>query len=184
MVKRQKYLIDKGVQLRASFSVLLVVSFASILIISLISANVLYNNEKVENIYQIEDNIFNIVQTTALSNDSLAARKKLSDQLFQRHKANHANISRIALVNEYLLMGLVLFLVLQIVVLFLLLIRITHRITGPIHVISSHIAEILKGNDPDLRPLRNRDEFKNFYKLFCDLVNYIRDLKKSGGHSR
>jgi len=178
MTKRKQYILDRGFQFRTTFSILAVVGIVSIIILSMISASVMFNNSKIENIYQIEDNIFNIMQTTALSEEKISAKQELTDKLYKRHNANLLNINKIASYNRYLLIGLIVFIVIQIVVLYGVIIRMTHRISGPIYVISNYIKEILNGNDPKTRPLRNKDELKGFYRLFCELFEYIKKIKK------
>ena len=44
---RKKYIIDKGFQLRTTFSILGIVAVVSLAIIASISASVVYNNEKI-----------------------------------------------------------------------------------------------------------------------------------------
>ncbi len=178
MTKRKLYILDKGFQLRTTFSVLAVVAVVSLIIISMISANVVYNNGKIVNIYEIENNIFTIMQTTALSDDKAASKRELTDRLLERHNANLSNMQKIVSSNRYLLAGLVVFIIVQFLLLYTVVVRTTHRISGPIHVISNHIREILSGKDPVIRPLRTKDELKGFYGLFSDLAEYIRKIKK------
>ena len=50
----------------------------------------------------------------------------------------------------------------------------THRICGPLHVISSHLKELASGRLPKPRSLRARDEFKDFYQLFTQAMESVR----------
>ena len=59
-----------------------------------------------------------------------------------------------------------------------MIIRITHRISGPIYVMSNYIKDIINGDFPDPRPLRDKDELKKFYSLFVDLVDSIKEKHK------
>jgi len=56
------------------------------------------------------------------------------------------------------------------VFLYIYLIRLTNRISGPIYVLTRHIQDILSGADPDLRELRKNDELKEFYAQFVNFV--------------
>ena len=102
---------------------------------------------------------------------------KTTSLLMERHESNLTTIDQIAQYNRYLLISLVFFVLIQWVVLFMMLIRITHRISGPVFVMSRYFKEIIDGNIPDIRPLREKDELKNFYALFKELVD---TLKKKG----
>ncbi len=50
----------------------------------------------------------------------------------------------------------------------------THRICGPLYVISSHLRELVSGRLPKPRSLRARDEFKDFYQLFTQAMESVR----------
>jgi nitrogen fixation/metabolism regulation signal transduction histidine kinase len=177
MKGRKKYIIDKGFQLRTTFSILGIVAVVSLIIIATISASVVYNNEKINNIYEIEDSIFSLMQAANMESQVNEEYIKTTSLLMERHESNLTTIDQIAQYNRYLLFSLVFFVLVQWVVLFVMLIRITHRISGPVFVMSRYFKEIIDGNIPDIRPLREKDELKNFYALFKELVD---TLKKKG----
>jgi HAMP domain-containing protein len=54
------------------------------------------------------------------------------------------------------------------------LIRLTHRISGPIYVISQIMHDVMEGRTPDTRPLRKNDEFQEFYGQFTEMVRRIK----------
>ncbi len=178
MAKRKKVIIDKGFQLRTAFSILGVVAVISLIILSSIAASVVYNNEKINNIYQIEDSIFQLMQTTSISGQPDDGYKTTIDMLTKRHDNNLNNINKIAQFNKYLLVSMIICVIVQGFILFVMIIRITHRISGPIYVMSKYIKEIINGEFPEPRPLRDKDELKKFYGLFVDLVDSIKDKHK------
>jgi nitrate/nitrite-specific signal transduction histidine kinase len=178
MAKRTKYLIDKGFQLRTAFSIIGVVAAVSLIILSTIAASVVYNNEKINNIYQIEENIFQGMQTASISGKPDEDYRSTVSMLTKIHDNNLNNINNIAEYNKYLLIALILCVIFQGFILFIMIIRITHRISGPIYVMSNYIKEIINGDIPDPRPLRDKDELKKFYNLFVDLVDSIKDKHK------
>jgi len=47
---------------------------------------------------------------------------------------------------------------------------VTHRISGPLFILSRYMNEIAEGRYPDLRPLRKRDELREFFAAFEDAV--------------
>jgi len=175
MAKRTKYLIDKGFQLRTAFSIIGVVASVSLIILSTIAASVVYNNEKINNIYQIEDNIFQGMQTANINGQPDNDYRATVEMLTRIHDNNLNNINKLAEYNRYLLMALILCVIFQGFILFIMIIRITHRISGPIYVMSNYIKEIINGDMPDPRPLRDKDELKKFYNLFVDLVDSIKE---------
>ncbi len=81
--------------------------------------------------------------------------------------------------NFYLVTIILAAVLIQSVILFYYLILVTHRISGPIYVISRHIDEILEGHHPEFRALRDKDEFKEFYEKFILMVEKMeRERKK------
>ena len=178
MAKRTKYIIDKGFQLRTAFSIIGVVAAISLIILSSIAAFVVYNNEKINNIYQIEDNIFQLMQATNISGQVENDYKTTVDMLTRNHNNNLNNINKLAEYNRYLLVAMVICVILQGFILFIMIIKITHRISGPIYVMSNYIKEIINGDMPKPRPLREKDELKKFYALFVDLVDSIKEKHK------
>lgn len=178
MAKRTKYLIDKGFQLRTAFSIIGVVAAVSLIILSSIAASVVYNNEKINNIYQIEDNIFQGMQTANITGQPDNDYRSTVAMLTKIHDNNLNNINKLAEYNRYLLAALIACVIFQGFILFIMIIRITHRISGPIYVMSNYIKEIINGDMPDPRPLRDKDELKKFYNLFVDLVDSIKEKHK------
>ena len=174
MKGRKKYLIDKGFQLRTTFSILSIVAIVSLIIIASISAAVVYNNEKITNIYEIEDSIFNLMQAANIGSQANDEYIKTTSLLAKRHELNLDTIEQIASYNHYLLIALVFFILIQWVALFMMLIRITHRISGPVYVMSRYFNELIEGKIPEIRPLREKDELQNFYSLFKEFVDTLK----------
>ncbi|WP_163868252.1 signal protein [Myxococcus eversor] len=50
----------------------------------------------------------------------------------------------------------------------------THRVAGPVHVMSLYVAALAAGRYPRLRPLRKKDELKRFFDRFSEAVDRIR----------
>lgn len=178
MTVRKKYIIDKSFQLKTAFSIIGVVAAVSLIILSTIAASVVYNNEKINNIYQIEDNIFQLMQSVNISGAEDATYKTTIEMLTKNHINNLQNINKLASFNRYLLAAMIICVIIQGFILFIMIIKITHRIAGPIYVMSNYIKDMIKGTMPDPRPLRDKDELKIFYKLFIDLVNSLKAAKK------
>ncbi len=56
----------------------------------------------------------------------------------------------------------------------LLGILITHRVAGPIYVMSHYVSILAKGRFPLMRPLRKQDELKEFFDRFQQAVELMR----------
>jgi hypothetical protein len=51
---------------------------------------------------------------------------------------------------------------------------ITHRVAGPVYVMSHYVSVLARGRFPLMRPLRKRDELKNFFERFQDAIEALR----------
>src|SRR5262249_13915168 len=51
----------------------------------------------------------------------------------------------------------------------------THRVAGPVHVMSLYIATLAAGRYPRMRPLRKKDELRGFFDRLSEAVDRIRE---------
>jgi nitrogen fixation/metabolism regulation signal transduction histidine kinase len=56
---------------------------------------------------------------------------------------------------------------------------VTHRIAGPIFIISRYVDQIAGGRYPDPRPLRQKDELKEFFTKFNGMLSAVKDREKA-----
>ncbi len=54
-------------------------------------------------------------------------------------------------------------------------ILITHRIAGPIFIISRYVDSIADGKIPETRPLRKKDELKEFFDKFSRMIEALKE---------
>ncbi len=187
MIKRKRYIIDKSFQLRTTFTIIGLVSIITAVILGVITISVVYNNNslrenntKITNIYEIENSIF--VSLTSLPEAVKDANlKEALLQNSRNHDRNMETLNRIITdntgiirYNRILLASILIIVVIESIALYVILIRKTHHISGPIYVMSNFMKDIIDGKDPKLRPLREKDELKEFYNLFQEMVKAVR----------
>ena len=193
-LKRKQYVVDKKFQLGTTFTIIGVIFLVVALIIGLIAFNATRNNHKLAEIVDVQDNIVQalIAHTSAIEAGKAAKTKAAApqknaaadDQIELRaiasdHYSNIEDMKKMVAYNTYFLVAVVVLVVIQGVVLFFVLILKTHRIAGPIYVMSMYMRQIRDGSIPDkLRPLRKKDEFKDFYSLFESMVDALRPAGK------
>jgi hypothetical protein len=56
---------------------------------------------------------------------------------------------------------------------------ITHRLVGPIGVVARGLAQVGRGEFPRYRPLRKKDEFREFYAAYWRMVHALRSRKQA-----
>ena len=86
------------------------------------------------------------------------------------------NITRM---NTWLLITIIFVTIIGIAVLFYQLIRQTHRVSGPVFLMSKYAKEILNGEYPDMSNLRDKDDLKDFYVLFKQMAGRLIELEKN-----
>ncbi|MCY1016408.1 signal protein [Pyxidicoccus sp. MSG2] len=59
----------------------------------------------------------------------------------------------------------------------------THRVAGPVHVMSLYVAALAAGRYPRLRPLRKGDELKRFFERFSEAFDRIRQREAEEAHA-
>jgi len=187
MIKRKRYIIDKSFQLRTTFTIIGLVSIITAVILGVITISVVYNNNslrenntKITNIYEIENSIFVSLTSLPEAVKDVNLREALL-QNSRNHDRNMETLNRIITdntgiikYNRILLASILIIVVIESIALYVILIRKTHHISGPIYVMSNFMKDIIDGKDPKLRPLREKDELKEFYNLFQDMVRAVR----------
>jgi hypothetical protein len=179
MYKRKKYIIDKKFQLKTAFGFIGITTLLAVIILAAISATIIYNNNRIDKIIKVEDNIFQTFVVISMDKSKSATKVETIGKMSQDHFNNYKETGRIINFNEILLISLLVFFILQGVFLYILIIRKTHRISGPIYVISNYFREILQGKYPEPRPLRKKDDLKDFYNLFIQVVAFLKKSKKT-----
>lgn len=193
--KRKQMIVDRKFQLGTTLSIIGISFLVLLIIIAAIGYVSLENNNKMKNILEKQDQIFQALN--AENNNAIsiieqmqsAAGKKSPKAEFEKadfssmmkdHLSNLASLKNMIDNNKKLLGVIIIFIVIQIIFLYVVLIRKTHRIAGPVFVMSRYMREMLAGRTPQtLRPLRKHDEFQEFYKLFRDMVELFRSKKGS-----
>ncbi len=188
MIKRKKILIDKKFQFKTTFKIIGTVYLLLLIIIAAITANAVSNNRKLSEIISRQERALQVQKEVLTSLFTFSknmnrktlelAHKQVSKDVNYNLKAMNKNsmaVVEIADNNTILLYGIIIFILIQAVVLYFVLIRTTHRISGPIYHISGYIRDITAGKYPAIRPLRKHDEFKEFHEL---VVRMAESLKK------
>jgi nitrogen fixation/metabolism regulation signal transduction histidine kinase len=149
------------------------VTVISAIIIAVIATSLVFNNIKIENIYEIEDNIVHFLTSRPHGIEDPSYKNAIRD-IAVNHSENMQTLNRIIKYNKTLLIALLAFIAVQGVILYMLIIKMTHRISGPLYVMSMYMRDIINGKIPNPRPLRKKDELKEFYEVFREMVKSIK----------
>lgn len=177
MEKRKRNLINKNFQLGLSFSILSVIIVFTLGIISFITIysikNQQSNTASVNQLIKVIKSEDNIVKTYVdyskkmrnkdlllISEKTEKDHKRSIKMIVQHMKKLNSGVKK----NFYLLMSVIVLSIVQILILFIYLIKRTNNIAGPIYIINQQLDNILQGKDPGFRELRENDDFKELYE--------------------
>lgn len=194
---KRKKLIDKKLQLRTTFSVIRFYFVAFFFIIAFLTAHTVLTDKKISGTIsnlngavETEQNIVNafIKYSNMTSNPDLQLMSgRISDDHNKSIKVieTHITVLEGLLKSGFIVVSLiVLFMLVMGIILFYYLIRLTHTISGPIFVMSQHIQDIIDGNVPAIRALREDDQLQDFYEKFIEMTAKIQNEDKASRHER
>ncbi len=173
MNKRRQYVVDKKFQFKTTFSVIGLVTILTALVVIAIASTMAYNNNKMYGIIQSEDKIFQALAVISSRQAKDPSFKAAIGNMSRDHVNNFKITENITQNNKILLIALFVFIIVQGIILYIMLILKTHRISGPVYVMSNYIKEMLNGKYPHPRPLRKHDELGEFYALFTQLADML-----------
>lgn len=165
--KRKQYIIDKKFQLKISFK-----AVAISLITVFIIGSVLFYFAKINNNYtnEIVKNQEQLIEMFLTTPDLQKAGNQVGEQTF---KKNISMLVEIKKNSEIVLYFIVIMIIVQSLIIFAIFISITHKISGPIYVMSNYLREVREGIIPKPRPLRKKDELKSFHEELRETIDYL-----------
>ncbi len=176
---RRKTIIDKSFQLRTTFRIIGIIIIAFILIIAVTGIISTDNNRKVSatisdlnrSIDKNKETIEVLIASAGLKRDTMADRDH--DRIIEDHLETmalmHTNVEQLRKIlarNRILFTVMIATGIILGLGLFIYLIRLTSRMSGPLYVLTQHMDDIMNGRKPNIRDLRKNDEFQEFYNQF------------------
>ncbi len=169
-LKRKKVLIDRKFQLSISFKAVVLPLITIIIIGSVLLYFANRNTQYTGAIVANQDRIMDVfLSTPALQSDNTII--KTGQETFQN---NIGMLEQIRKNSEFVLYFIVVMLVVQSVIIFSIFLFITHRISGPIFVMAKYLREVRSGQNPSVRPLRKKDELKEFFSELQETVEFLK----------
>ncbi|HOA08090.1 MAG TPA: hypothetical protein PKM07_09365 [Spirochaetota bacterium] len=176
MFKRKQYIIDKGIQLRTTFTAIGFTFLCVTLFIVLMGVYINETNKRIRNIIITEDQIFQVL--TTVTDTGSEEQTAMNIEMARQHQTNMETVTKMVNSNIWIIWGIIAAVFLSGIIFFFILILQTHRIAGPIYVMTYYMKEFLDGRKHEhLRPLRKHDQLKDFYQLFKEFMSKINSGK-------
>jgi len=199
MKKRKQLVLNKRLQAGTALSIVGIQLLMISLIVAIIGSTLAINNNRIHIIMKSHEDMIvaqheeikdiikvqKILKANALYADAVEKfyqnREKMVSDITAVHQMNSKNSISLA--------AIIVFALFQGVILYFVIIRRTHRIHGPMYLMERQMEEIIGGTVPSPRPLREHDEFKEFYDLFWRTIRHApttqsTSLVASSGWSR
>ncbi len=181
---RKKYVLDKKFQLRISIRAIILPLITTLAICAILlyfagNSNQLINenNKNINAIIDTQDSMFDMFMAIPALQDPDNPIVRKCDAAFKENlkitnkiNDNHEQIKKNSLIVLYILIIMTL---VQTAIIFFQFIFFSHKISGPIHVMTKYLKEIRSGKKPNFRPLRKNDELKEFYDEFRSAVEHL-----------
>ncbi|MBN2401256.1 MAG: hypothetical protein JXN64_02550 [Spirochaetes bacterium] len=176
LLKRKQYIIDKKLQLKISFKAVII----SLLTVVVLGCVLLFfafrNNNYINTIVKTQDQMIEMFLTTPALVDSSNPTIQGAETTFKNNIGMLVEIKRN---SEIVLYFIIIMIIIQSVIIFAIFIFITHRISGPVYVMSKYLREIREGKNPAARPLRQKDELKAFHEELRATISYLQKKSKN-----
>lgn len=102
------------------------------------------------------------LKTTKILEDHNENIETINNIVEDVKKVNNFNLLMVIILAFILLLQTIFFIVFAL--------RQTHKIYGPMFVMTRILEQLKNGEEVNLRPLRKKDEFKQFYELFSEFI--------------
>jgi hypothetical protein len=181
---RRKTIIDKQFQLKTTFRIIGIIIIAFILIIAVTGIISTDNNRQISatiadlnrSIEKNKKTIEVLISSAGMKHDTMADRghERIIGDHLESIAMMHTNVEQLKKIlnlNRVLFTMMIITGILLGLGLFLYLIRLTNRISGPLYVLKQHMSDIMSGKKPNLRELRKNDEFQEFYRDFITFLD-------------
>ncbi|MCL2156162.1 MAG: hypothetical protein FWH53_10895 [Leptospirales bacterium] len=122
-----------------------------------------------------------ICSNILINNNSRLKNININQQQFSEIKSeilnstNDGEIKTIINRNKGIITILIVSSIIQVLLFFYLMLRRSHRISGPIYLMNRYFDEIIEGNYPDIRPLRENDDFQELFDKFRKVADIMRE---------
>ncbi len=170
LFRRRKYLLSKEFQMKYALIVTLICAAITIALGFYITKLARENSNLIYELSDAKKNLLEVFGLIPDLNDSL--KSKFEQETSMTEEKLHQTVIR----NQRLPFFLAIFLLLIIIVIFMSGIIFTHRIIGPMYVFSQYLRQLIRGDIPEVRSLRSKDEFKDFRD---DFATYVEEYKRT-----
>lgn len=170
MIKRKRKIIDKQFQLKTIYSIMGITIITFLIIIAFIGIEASIKNKEVNNVIKEIHTTIDLINKNDFSLQSQQNQKTIIESI----RTSTARLRDMERGNFRIISVMLAVVLIMSILLYLYLMNLTHRISGPLHVIKQYMDSIINGEEPEFRDLREKDEFKDLYYSFVKMIEKIK----------
>lgn len=191
MKKRRKFIINKKFQLKTIFIIIAIVYLFVSIVIATVAVHAIINNNTLLGVIENQKKTISTQQDILQAINIFTKEKNWKTLRLSKNMINQDINTNITILNnninkveklayntKIVLYTIITIVIFQGFVLIYVLIKVTHRISGPIYHISQYIKDITQFKYPAIRPLRANDEFKEFHGLVVTMADALKKARK------
>lgn len=188
MKKRKQQVIDPHFQRKSAFGMTAFFMLAFAIIIILVGVNAYYHNRQLSTIAESQEEIVAIQQdiihaVDVFSQNHSQQQLKVATGLIKKDLASNIekmdghikDFQNLTEYNSLLIVVILAFTMFQGFILYRMMIRKTHRISGPVYRLTQYTQDIIDGEYPEVRPLREDDELQEYFQLFSEMIEVLKE---------
>lgn len=183
---KRNLIINRYYQLKTGFGVAGLLALCISILFIITGSFVMWNNRSISRAMTHQMDLQNVQDDILKSIEMLSQYGNRKNLIFEAYKAigdlqknasalkeSNELLTRSIAINRYLMwingvLGITL-----VVVTFIVVVRRTHRVAGPMFLLKRYMNEIIEGKVPEIRPLRKGDEFKDVFDTFIKMVESL-----------
>ncbi len=181
--KRTRIVVDKKFQYRTAIRSALLPFITLLIVSAVLFFFAQKNNSYIEEVVDNQGAMIEMFLTTPALHNSESTIILEGEKTF---KQNIGMLKEIRYNSQLVLYFIVIITILQAVVIFAFSIISSHRITGPLYVMTQYLRDLRNGKKPGIRPLRDKDRLKDFHEELIETIHYAEPhlpLKNDGDKS-
>jgi len=188
MKNKRHIIVNRKFQVGMAFSFASLSALIMAVVIIILSALLVSNNRKLDDIganqqlladtqTEIFKSLVGIVNAKNANNLRILTSpiNEDNERNMELVRRNNLLMQEITKMNGRIITMLIISAAIQSLIIFYIMLRRSHRISGPLFLLNRYMDEMKQGRFPEIRPLRAHDDFQELFASFRELVNFLKE---------
>lgn len=191
--KKRRIVVNKYYQLKTSFGVAGLFALCIGILFIVNSLIMAWNNRELSHAITKQMDLQKVQEDIIQSIEMLSKYGHKKNLIFEAYRAigdltknasalkeSNEIVQQTILIHTYLMWINGMLAAILIAVVFVIILRQSHKVAGPMFLLKRYMQEIIDGKVPHIRPLRKGDEFKDVFETFALMVEKLHLKRRRG----